>query len=158
MLFRSLRSRHIPLLHQRADAERLLGRPFGYDFEIVRGRQLGRTMGTPTINQVFTEGFVLPRFGVYASLVSLNDGDYYGVTNVGVKPTVGADAPLSETWIPEYHGEALYGENIRVDLIDFIRPEKKFSGIEELQNNILQNAETAKKIISAYLQKEMPVV
>lgn len=141
-----------------AAAERLLGRPFGYDFEIVRGRQLGRTMGTPTINQVFTEGFVLPRFGVYASLVSLNDGDYYGVTNVGVKPTVGADAPLSETWIPEYHGEELYGENIRVDLIDFIRPEKKFSGIEELQNNILQNAETAKKIISAYLQKEMPVV
>ena len=50
-------------------------------------------MGTPTINQVFTEGFVLPRFGVYASLVRLNDGDYYGVTNVGVKPTVGADAP-----------------------------------------------------------------
>ena len=45
-----------------------------------------------------------------------------------------------------------------MDLIDFIRPEKKFSGIEELQNNILQNAETAKKIISAYLQKEMPVV
>lgn len=68
-----------------AAAERLLGRPFGFDFEIVRGRQLGRTMGTPTINQVFTEGFVLPRFGVYASLVRLNDGDYYGVTNVGVK-------------------------------------------------------------------------
>ena len=43
-----------------AAAERLLGRPFGFDFEIVRGRQLGRTMGTPTINQVFTEGFVLP--------------------------------------------------------------------------------------------------
>ena len=91
-----------------AAAERLLGRPFGFDFEIVRGRQLGRTMGTPTINQVFTEGFVLPRFGVYASLVRLNDGDYYGVTNVGVKPTVGADAPLSETWIPDYHGEELY--------------------------------------------------
>ena len=96
-----------------AAAERLLGRPFGYDFEIGRGRQLGRTMGTPTINQGFTEGFVLPRFGVYASLVSLNDGDYYGVTNVGVKPPVGADAPLSETWIPEYHGAELYGENIR---------------------------------------------
>ena len=115
-------------------------------------------MGTPTLNQVFPEDYLVPRYGVYASLVSLNDGDYYGVTNVGVKPTVGADAPLSETWIPEYHGEELYGENIRVDLIDFIRPEKKFSGIEELQNNILQNAETAKKIISAYLQKEMPVV
>ena len=115
-------------------------------------------MGTPTINQVFTEGFVLPRFGVYASLVRLNDGDYYGVTNVGVKPTVGADAPSSETWIPDYHGEELYGENIRVDLIDFIRPEVKFSGIAELQKNILENAETAKKMIAAYLQKGIPML
>lgn len=139
-------------------AEKLLGRPFGYDFEIVRGRQLGRTLGTPTINQVFTEGFILPRFGVYASLVSLNDGDYYGVTNVGVKPTVGADAPLSETWIPAYNGEDLYGENIRVDLIDFIRPEVKFGGVEELQAHILHDGETAKNLIHAYLQKRTPVV
>lgn len=141
-----------------AQAEQLLGRPFGFDFEIVRGRQLGRTLGTPTINQVFTEGFVLPRFGVYASLVSLNDGDYYGVTNVGVKPTVGADAPLSETWIPAYNGEDLYGENIRVDLVDFIRPEVKFGSVEELQENILRDGETAKKMIAAYLQNRTSVV
>lgn len=141
-----------------AQAEQLLGRPFGFDFEIVRGRQLGRTLGTPTINQVFTEGFVLPRFGVYASLVSLNDGDYYGVTNVGVKPTVGADAPLSETWIPAYNGEDLYGENIRVDLVDFIRPEVKFDSVKELQENILRDGETAKKMIAAYLQNRTSVV
>ena len=139
-------------------AEKLLGRPFGFDFEVVHGRQLGRTLGTPTINQVFSDGFVLPRFGVYASLVSLNDGDYYGVTNVGVKPTVGASAPLSETWIPAYNGEDLYGENIRVDLIGFIRPEVKFSGVDELQENILRNAETAKKMIAAYLQKKKAVL
>ena len=52
--------------------------------------------------------------------------------------------------------EELYGENIRVDLIDFIRPEVKFSGIAELQKNILENAETAKKMIAAYLQKGNP--
>lgn len=135
-------------------ANRLLGRPFGFDFEVVRGRQLGRTLGTPTINQVFTPEFVLPRFGVYASLVRLNDGDYYGVTNVGVKPTVGADAPLSETWIPEYHGEDLYGENIQVELIGFIRPEVKFSGVEELQENILRDGGTAERMMRAYLAKQ----
>lgn len=135
-------------------ANRLLGRPFGFDFEVVRGRQLGRTLGTPTINQVFTPEFVLPRFGVYASLVRLNDGDYYGVTNVGVKPTVGADAPLSETWIPEYHGEDLYGENIQVELIGFIRPEVKFSGVEELQENILRDGGTAERMMRDYLAKQ----
>ncbi|WP_195984925.1 riboflavin biosynthesis protein RibF [Clostridium sp. D33t1_170424_F3] len=135
-------------------ANRLLGRPFGFDFEVVRGRQLGRTLGTPTINQVFTQGFVLPRFGVYASLVRLNDGDYYGVTNVGVKPTVGADAPLSETWIPEYHGEDLYGENIQVELIGFIRPEVRFSGVEELQENILRDGGTAERMMRTYLAKQ----
>lgn len=135
-------------------ANRLLGRPFGFDFEVVRGRQLGRTLGTPTINQVFTPEFVLPRFGVYASLVRLNDGDYYGVTNVGVKPTVGADAPLSETWIPEYRGEDLYGENIQVELIGFIRPEVKFSGVEELQENILRDGGTAERMMRDYLAKQ----
>lgn len=135
-------------------ANRLLGRPFGFDFEVVRGRQLGRTLGTPTINQVFTPEFVLPRFAVYASLVRLNDGDYYGVTNVGVKPTVGADAPLSETWIPEYHGEDLYGENIQVELIGFIRPEVKFSGVEELQENILRDGRTAERMMRDYLAKQ----
>lgn len=135
-------------------ANRLLGRPFGFDFEVVRGRQLGRTLGTPTINQVFTPEFVLPRFAVYASLVRLNDGDYYGVTNVGVKPTVGADAPLSETWIPEYHGEDLYGENIQVELIGFIRPEVKFSGVEELQENILRDGRTAERMMRDYLSKQ----
>jgi len=126
-------------------AGQLLGRPFGYDFEVTHGRQLGRTWGTPTINQPFPQGYVLPRFGVYASLVEVEGQKYYGVTNIGVKPTVGSDCALSETWIPEFSGD-LYGKKVPVELLDFIRPERKFDSLEQLKNEILENGVLARKI------------
>lgn len=126
-------------------AKELLGRPFGFDFTVVRGRQLGRKMGTPTINQPFPQGFILPKFGVYASRVYIDGKQYYGVTNVGVKPTVGSDCALAETWIPDFSGD-LYGKNIQVDLLEFVRPEKKFSDLSELRAEILRNKESAKNI------------
>lgn len=126
-------------------AGQLLGRPFGYDFEVTHGRQLGRTWGTPTINQPFPAGYVLPRFGVYASLVEVEGQKYYGVTNIGVKPTVGSDCALSETWIPEFSGD-LYGKKVPVELLDFIRPERKFDSMDQLKNEILENGVLARKI------------
>ena len=69
-------------------------------------------MGTPTINQPFPDGFVLPRFGVYASVVEIGETLYFGVTNVGVKPTVGSDCVLAETWIPDYRGCLLYTSSL----------------------------------------------
>lgn len=126
-------------------AGQLLGRPFGYDFEVTHGRQLGRTWGTPTINQPFPAGYVLPRFGVYASLVEVEGQKYYGVTNIGVKPTVGSDCALSETWIPEFSGD-LYGKKVPVELLDFIRPERKFDSLDQLKNEILGNGVLARKI------------
>ena len=125
-------------------AGQLLGRPFGYDFEVTHGRQLGRTWGTPTINQPFPAGYVLPRFGVYASLVEVEGQKYYGVTNIGVKPTVGSDCALSETWIPEFSGD-LYGKKVPVELLDFIRPERKFDSLDQLKNEILENGVLARK-------------
>lgn len=127
------------------EAGQLLGRPFGYNFKVTHGRQLGRTWGTPTINQPFPEGYVLPRFGVYASLVSIEGKKYYGVTNIGIKPTVGSDCALSETWIPEFSGD-LYGQKVPVELLDFIRPERKFDSLDELKNEILQNGVIARQI------------
>lgn len=126
-------------------AGQLLGRPFGYDFEVTHGRRLGRTWGTPTINQPFPAGYVLPRFGVYASLVEVEGQKYYGVTNIGVKPTVGSDCALSETWIPEFSGD-LYGKKVPVELLDFIRPERKFDSLDQLKNEILENGVLARKI------------
>lgn len=129
------------------EAAALLGRPFCFDTPVVHGRQLGRTLGVPTINQPIPADFVLPRFGVYASVVQVDGKSYYGVTNVGVKPTVGADAPLSETWMPDYRGPELYGETVVTELISFVRPEQKFGSIRELQENIFKDRISAKKII-----------
>ncbi len=129
------------------EAAALLGRPFCLDTPVVHGRQLGRTLGVPTINQPIPEDFVLPRFGVYASVVTICGKAYYGVTNIGVKPTVGADAPLSETWMPDYRGLELYGDTVITELIAFIRPEQKFGSIRELQENIFRDRISAKKVI-----------
>lgn len=126
-------------------ANRLLGRPFGFSLEVIHGNHIGTGLGTPTINQALPEGFVLPRFGVYASWVRIDGRDYYGVTNIGVKPTVGSDRVLAETWMPEFSGD-LYGKRVRVFLVAFIRPERKFGSLEELKEEIGRNARQAKAL------------
>ncbi|MBR4889248.1 MAG: bifunctional riboflavin kinase/FAD synthetase [Clostridia bacterium] len=127
------------------EANRLLGRRFGYAYEVIHGRQLGRTIGVPTINQRMPEELVVPKFGVYATVVTCGDTEYLGVTNIGVKPTVGSDYVVSETWIPSFNGD-LYGTSPRVELLSFIRPERKFARLEELQQEILENEKQARKI------------
>lgn len=141
----STRIRELIVAGEVGKAAELLGRPFGFDFTVVRGRQLGRQLGAPTINQPFPEEFILPKFGVYASHVYVDGKRYYGVTNVGVKPTVGSDCALAETWIPDFSGD-LYDKNVQVELLEFVRPEKKFSDLEALRTEILRNKESAKNI------------
>ena len=130
-------------------ANAMLGRPFGFAFEVVPGNRLGRTIGIPTINQAFPDKFVLPRFGVYASAVYTEGSVYCGVTNVGVKPTVGSDHALSETWILDFDGD-LYGKTLRLELLGFIRDERKFENLEALRGEIQNNAVTARTIFEQY--------
>lgn len=122
-------------------ATRLLGHPFTVDFTVVTGQQLGRELGTPTINQPLPDHFVRPRFGVYASSVLVGDTVMTGITNVGMRPTVGAEQPLVETWIPSYQGD-LYGQQVPVSLVRFIRPEVKFETLDELQQAIFEDEKT----------------
>ena len=130
----------------RADeAERLLGRPFAYCMPVRQGRRLGHSLGTPTLNQELPQGFVQPRFGVYVSRVRVEEKQYVGVTNVGVKPTVGSDRPLSETWMPDYRGGELYGRSVRVELLHFLRPERRFPTLEELREQILRDGAQARE-------------
>ncbi|MCI8501256.1 MAG: bifunctional riboflavin kinase/FAD synthetase [Oscillospiraceae bacterium] len=117
----------------------LLGHPYSLDFEVVHGNELGRTIGIPTINQIFAEQFLVPRFGAYASYTELRGKRYKSITNIGVKPTIqGNRLPLAETHIMGVD-ESLYGQNIRVSLMKFIRPEKKFESFEELTEEIRAN-------------------
>lgn len=127
-------------------ANEMLGERFGVSAEIVHGKQLGRKMGVPTLNQRMNPQLVTPRFGVYASLVTLANGERYcGVTNIGVKPTVGGDKPLWETWMPDYCGGDLYGQQADVRLLLFIRPEIKFKSIDDLRDEILRNEKQARE-------------
>lgn len=145
---RLISSTRIRELVQQGDMEQaaqLLGRPYCFDFPVAHGRRVGRLMGTPTLNQPFPQNFVLPKFGVYASRVYFKDWCMVGVTNVGVRPTVGADGPLAETWMPDYHGEELYGEVVRTELLEFLRPEMKFEGLEQLRAAILENGEQVRR-------------
>lgn len=124
---------------------RLLGRPFGFSLTVIHGNHIGTGLGTPTINQALPQGFVLPKFGVYASWAQVDEKYYYGVTNIGVKPTVGSNRVLSETWMPEFSGD-IYGKNVRLCLLSFIRPEKKFASLSLLKEEIERNALAAKSI------------
>lgn len=128
-------------------ANQLLGRPFSFTLPVVKGNQLGRTLGTPTINQPLPKGFILPKFAIYASMAEVDGKRYQAVTNIGIKPTVGSDVVLAETWILDFSGD-LYGQSIKIELIEFIRPEVKFDSIEALKLAILQDGEIAKKILA----------
>ena len=129
-------------------AERLLGRPFGFSLEVIHGNHIGTGLGTPTINQALPEDFALPKFGVYAAWCRVDGAYYYGVCNIGVKPTVGSDRVLAETWMPGFSGD-LYGRRVRLFLLNFIRPERKFASLEELKAEITRNARTAKRLAQA---------
>lgn len=146
----STRIRHALKQGQIKDVTTMLGREFSFKLMVEKGNQLGRRIGTPTFNQPMPVQLILPRFGVYASAVTTENGIACGVTNIGIKPTVGSDAPLAETWMPEVHCGDLYGKVIEVKLIDFIRPETKFNSIIELKAAILSDGEAALKIFKAH--------
>ncbi len=134
-------------------ANKMLGRNFSYDFVVVHGDARGRILGSPTINQFFTEGFTVAEYGVYASITEINQKQYVSVTNIGVRPTVeGKSEPRSETNIIGFNGD-LYGQKIEVFLLEKIRGEMKFNSFDELSNQIAIDREKALKIAEKELQK-----
>lgn len=116
-------------------ARAMLGYDFGYNFEVVSGKKLGRTLGSPTINQNFPENFAVPPDGVYASVTYIDGREYYSVTNIGTNPTVSDKNRRSETYIIDYSGD-LYGSKTEVRLKRYIRSEIKFSSLDELVSQI----------------------
>ena len=81
----------------------------------------------------------MPPFGAYASEVEVDGKIYKGISNIGIKPTVGSDKVLIETWMPEYSGRELYGERLKISFDSFIRPEMKFNSLDELKKAILND-------------------
>lgn len=139
-----LSSSHIRSLLKSGEVEKandFLYKPFSFKARVEKGDQRGRTIGFPTINQKYPTDLVKPRFGVYKTEVLVVGEKYDAITDIGVRPTYETDFIISETFIKNFSGD-LYGKEITVTPIKFLRDEKKFLNIEELKKQIeidLQN-------------------
>ena len=130
------------------EANALLGYSYFAEGVVERGRQLGRTLGFPTLNIPWEPG-LKPRFGVYA--VEVLDGagkSFKGVANYGTRPTVeAAGKPVLEVHLLE-NSPLTYGDKLKVNWLHFLRPESKFGGLEELRRQIALDSEKARQILA----------
>ena len=135
---------------QSGDIERanaILGRPFSFTSDVVNGKKLGRQMGFPTANQFFPASLATPKNGIYATECTLENGKkYYGVSNVGIRPTIvdGSDAHKvnCETYIHDFSGD-IYGKKLSVSFHKYLRPEKKFESVDALKKQIAIDLDSA---------------
>lgn len=129
-------------------AVKLLGRPLSYTSEVLHGNRLGRTIGHPTINQRIPAHKITPPFGVYSCTVTYEENGETvtkgGVCNIGSRPTVNDDERdvTLETFLFDFSGD-LYGVTVTTALCEMIRPERRFSDIDALREQIERDAETA---------------
>ena len=123
-------------------ANDLLGRPYSLIGQVVSGQQLGRTIGFPTANIRPPAEKFLPRFGVYAVDVFIEQTTVKGVMNIGCRPTVAGKAPTIEVHLLNWSGD-LYGKTLKVNLLNFLRPEQKFDSVGELKQQITKDCQAA---------------
>ncbi|QQE80848.1 bifunctional riboflavin kinase/FAD synthetase [Alicyclobacillus sp. SO9] len=131
-------------------AEALLGRSYCIHGRVVEGDKRGRTIGFPTANLQETDLYVLPGSGVYAVSVALvqegyNEQNWFGVMNVGVRPTVDGTKFQMEVHLLDFTGD-LYGHIIEVSLLGRVRDEQKFESIEALKEQITRDVKTVREM------------
>ena len=133
-----------------ASAARVLGRFFEIEGRVARGDERGRTIGYPTANVPLGD-YVCPALGVYAVKAGIDErsGTVWraAVANIGRRPTFGGDGVVLEAHLFDFDGD-LYGRHLRVALVDYLRPEKKFDGIDELKAQIANDTSRARQILA----------
>ena len=127
-------------------ASRLLGRCHFLSGPVVRGRERGRTIGFPTAN-LASETECIPPDGVYATRVILDDGPHPSITNIGMRPTFSEHARSIEAHIFDFTRD-IYGMRIKLELVERIRPEKKFDNAEALKTQIAEDLKKAHEILA----------
>lgn len=125
-------------------ANRLLTEPYFMIGTVIKGKELGRKIGFPTVNIVADPYKLFPPNGVYATRTDYNGKIYSGITNVGVNPTVNGTKKTVETFIFDFN-EFIYGEKLKINFFKWVRDEKKFDGIDALMAEIAKNTETVKE-------------
>lgn len=137
---------------------RMLGRPYGVEGPVVRGAARGVTLGFPTAN-IQPHNRVIPRGGVYVTATLIEGRWRRSVTNIGTRPTFGdATEPSVETFVMNWSGD-LYGDVLRVRFLHRLRPEKKFSSVDELKTQIEHDVARAEKYFErAGVKKSLAIV
>lgn len=139
---RELAAGHMELVNQ------LLGYAYSVTGEVLHGRQIGRTLGLPTTNLLPEETKLLPPNGVYATRTQIAGEVFEGITNIGHKPTVGAELRRGvETFLFDLDRN-LYGEILTVSFYGYERPERKFDSLEQLKTRIEQDVEWGRAYFS----------
>lgn len=142
----STRIKNAILLGKIEQANEMLGYNYCIKGKVEEGKHNGKTLGFPTINLPLCEFTITPKFGVYKTKVLIDDKEYVGATNIGVHPTISQVLPVCETFILNYQNpDDLYEKFVKVELLSFIREEKKFSNIVELINQVNKDIETIRK-------------
>nr|WP_170538048.1 bifunctional riboflavin kinase/FAD synthetase [Ruegeria arenilitoris] len=133
------------------DAAAMLGHWHRIEGEVIGGEQRGRELGFPTANMSIG-GIHPPKFGVYAVLVDVLDGphagSYHGAASVGVRPMFHGEVPNIETFLFDFSGD-LYGATLSVGLVEFLRPEMTFDGLDALIAQMTEDCDRARKILAA---------
>ncbi|MGI0481186.1 bifunctional riboflavin kinase/FAD synthetase [Geminocystis sp. CENA526] len=124
-------------------ASEMLGREYQIVGRVIEGKKLGRTIGFPTANIGVSLEKFLPKMGVYAVKVQVKDNYFFGVMNLGKRPTVDGKNISIEVHLFDFNDD-LYNQNLTVKLIKFLRNEEKFSSIDELKKQIKLDCEKAR--------------
>lgn len=128
------------------DAQLMLGRPFTMIGRVVKGQQLGRTLGFPTANiRVCRQR--LPLMGVFAVRTLVGGRSFDAVANLGIRPSVAGISPVLEVHMLDFTGD-LYGQTLRVEFVEKIRDEQKFPSLEALRAAIADDAATARRLLT----------
>ena len=126
------------------NANEMLGYNFSITGEVVKGQQLGRTIGFRTANLIYPNELIDLPFGVYSTFVTIDGKKYQGVTNFGIRPTVSDSHKCTlETHILDFEKD-IYGKYITVEFIKMIRAEEKFKSLDELKNQIIADVLSVK--------------
>lgn len=125
------------------ECDKFLGRNYAFRGKVVVGNRLGKSIGFPTSNIMIDESMVTPPNGVYITYLKYNGVRYPSITNVGVKPTIGEFKKNMETHIFNFNKE-LYDKTVEIEFIEMMRPEAKFSSLDELISQIRNDCDKAK--------------
>ncbi len=144
----STRIRNALLAGHVEEASAYLGRSYALQGNVVHGQALGRELGFPTANIEIPERYkLIPADGVYLVAASFNEQRYFGMLNIGWRPTVDDKKHTIEVHLFNYHGD-LYDQHIRVDFLSHLRAEKKFDSLESLKTQLEEDKALAFKLLN----------